>query len=282
MWILRNDVDVARRKVDSLQNTINDISNHIASCERANRWDLVSKVQLPGLFGERLGLEATKAIADRVLAGAKGILVGAEFAACKAAVEAAQRALDGVQLGSDDALKLANKTLKSLDEATNLIIQEVQKALAEVGKLGQLAVDRASAALVAFEKDSVELLRGAKAAIDALASCHEWLECEAAKAARDVTKAAGSALIDVSKFVVEVVGDVEQAGLEVARWMISNLTSLITITDVSLSAEVGKGVSGLAFLATVKGTVGGDKHFDLKVSIDLGQVEQFLRELFNK
>ncbi|KZS92230.1 hypothetical protein SISNIDRAFT_455988 [Sistotremastrum niveocremeum HHB9708] len=279
---VEHDVDVARQKVDSLQNSINDINNHISNAENAHWWDLAAKASLPGLFAEKLCIEAAKGIADGVLAVAHAILVGEEYAACKVGLEAAGKFLDLVQAGADTALNEAEAALEKLDQLTNALVAGVQAALTEVGELGQALIDDASVALSMYKRASVALFREAQAAVDALEACTEWLVYTAAKASLATLKAAGSGLYVAKEAVVTVVEDAEQLGMEVASWMLQNLTELINITDINLNAQVGKDVGGLVFDAVVKGTAGGEHQFSIEVKFDTSKIMEFLKALFDE
>ncbi|KZT39494.1 hypothetical protein SISSUDRAFT_1061095 [Sistotremastrum suecicum HHB10207 ss-3] len=279
---IEHDVDVAIKKVDSLQNSINDINNHISNAENAHWWDLAAKASLPGLFAEKLGLEAAKGIADGVLAVARAVFLGAQYATCKGGLELASKFLIAVQAGADTAIHDAEAALEEANRLTNTLVAGLQAALTEAGKLGQVAIDEASTKLTSYKAASVAVIRDAQAAVDVLNTCSEWLVCTAAKASLMALKAAGSGLYEMTEVAVAVVEDTEQLGMEVSSWMLQHMTELINITDINLTAQVGKGVGGLVFDAVVKGTAGGEHQFSLEVKFDTSKIGEFLKALFDK
>ncbi|KDQ13587.1 hypothetical protein BOTBODRAFT_175576 [Botryobasidium botryosum FD-172 SS1] len=277
-----HNIDVAQQKVDSLKASIEDISGHIQSCENAHWYDVPAKAAIPGLYIEKAAVVAAKAIADGVLTAAKAVLQAGDFLACKGAMAAASTALDVAQVACDEAIKVATAALEATITLEKGLVQVETAALEEVKTLGEGAIKVASAALEDYKKASVAILKVTQDAIDGLTNCAEWLAYEAAKTALEAAKAAGSGALLLAHAAIDVGEAAQQAALKLKDWAASFFFSLVTITDITLSLELGGGVGGFVFNADIKGEMGGHFFHLQGIEFDTEKAKHFIVAVFDK
>ena len=278
----RRSIDDARQKVDSLQSDIDDFSRRINDCENADFWDVPAKAQIPVLECERAGVYIAKEVADGILTAARAVIEAEDYLACKGFMEAASLALDAAQEAADLAIKAAEAALQVTNDIVNGLVAVAEKVLEEASKLGQVAVDLASKALDEVKEASIAIRASAQSMLDGLKSCGEWLAYEAASAVLTVAKAAGSGAMLVAEAGVVIADKVSEVAMRAWQFVLSGLVSFVDITDVVITAELGKAVGGFAFSASVRGTIGGDQFFGFEVEFDTKEVVKFIKAVFDK
>lgn len=277
----RRDIDDAINKVNSLQDEINHVNWQLSDCDNASFWDIPKKAAIPGLAIELAALEVARAVAEGALQFAKGVIHGSEFVSCEAGLGVAQLAVDAAQEGSHVAIEAANVTLEATKEVTHALVETAEGALEVARRIGEEAVNVARVALAAGEAVALETMRVAQEVVNALESCAERLAYETARLGLEAAKALGSGALLLAKAGVAVGEEVIQLGLEIAHWVTEFFVSLIVITDVELSLELGKAVGGLDFHARVKGTI-KDHPFEFEIDFNPAKVEQWIVSIFEK
>ncbi|QRW13457.1 hypothetical protein RhiLY_12456 [Ceratobasidium sp. AG-Ba] len=269
------DIDEAIRKVNSLQGEINHVNHRIWECENGSFWDHAA---IPGLFIERSGLEVARGVAEGALNVAKAVVEAGDFVACKGAMETAQLALTVAQAGAGPAIGLAIDALEATKATTREFVETAEKALSVAQTLGDAAVAVARKALEEGENAAVEIMRAAHAVLDELSSCGEWIEYQAKKAALETAKVAGSGALSVAKAGVAAGEEVVQAALVVGHWVIDFFTSMVVITELELSLELGQTT---VFDAYIKGNMKGDE-FEFKLHLDPSNAMKLIEDIFDE
>ena len=182
------------------------------------------------------------------------------------------------QAAAHEAIDIAQGALKATGEITNGLVA-ANAALEGAGTLGQAAVDLASVALKEAQKASLAVLAGAQATLDGLKS--EWLAYEAATLALKVTKEAGSGAMLLAEAGVKVADAVSQVAMRAWQFVLSGIVSFVNLTDVVLTAELGKAVGGFAFSADIKGTIGDDNFFQFQVEFDTKKTLESIKAIFD-
>ncbi|KAG8777477.1 hypothetical protein FRC16_004134 [Serendipita sp. 398] len=276
------DIEEARRKVNSLEQDIDNFDREIDRLGLTPWWDLPSKAQIPALATAKGALIFSKEVADGVLRMALGVVEAQDFIVRKGAMQLAHFALDEAQRCGATAIRIADEALALTDRLTTELVANANKALEGARWLGNTAVDAADGALVVAEKSSIVIIAAAQALVDGLTSCAEWIAYQAASAAVAVAKEAGSDALLLAKVGAKIGTAISQFAMKAWQWILLHLTSFVDIREIVLSAQLGMACGGAEFDAAIRGTMADDHFFDFHISFSTAHTTEFITAIFDK
>ncbi|KAK4161616.1 hypothetical protein QBC43DRAFT_302785 [Cladorrhinum sp. PSN259] len=277
-------IEDARYKVNSVQYEIDQVNHHIDRLEDASCWDLPAKAELAEKYVERAALWGAKEIADDILLAAGRVLEAGDFLACKGAMEAAGLALDEAKKLADTAIKYAEATLAEVDKATGWIVDQEQKVLDHVSDLEAMGINAAKKLVEQGGAVAAAIIEKSEKTLNELKTGAEWVKYQTASAALAAAKAAASVAMLAAEAGITAYDAAYRVGLRTWQFVLSCFTSFVNITDVALTAELGKVVGGAAFKAEIKGTVGSNNtpFGPFHVEFDTRDTIKFIRAIFDK
>ena len=236
-------IENAEGKVNSLQSDVNSLQSRINDYEGAHWYEFWKKAAIPGLYIAIGGVETAIGVADGVLQGCKDVVEGVDFAATKAAIPLAEKAVEDVGTAGDGAFQAAQATLQTVDKLSAAAVSLAENGLNLVEKGGEATITAARSALDAYLKALDAALHLAQKAIDDLVRCAEWLAYKAASPALDLAKASTHAL-DVAKVAVVSVEDIGTGVLDIAESIDKGLFGLLNVTRVELHGTFKEVING--------------------------------------
>jgi hypothetical protein len=221
--------------------------------------------------------------AQGVLSGAQSVLNGLGYNAALSALKTYQQSLDLAVQASNAAISAANSTLAFTITAQNGAIASATTALdaARSSSTESLAFGAANKALQDFLAKSVTVLATAQAAVDNLASTTEGVAFTAANDAFNFAKN-NTADLDIARHALDTVQAAAEIALDVSKWMVDHVGNFVNITLIELSGTLRGLVDiGQPMKAHIRGVIAGSA-IDYTIDYSIGRTPDLIKALFEK
>ncbi|KAF7302406.1 FAD-binding PCMH-type domain-containing protein [Mycena chlorophos] len=273
-------IDDAQQKVKGIQKQIDDIDGKIDHLNHLTGIHKIEKAGLPALYIAKGTLVASMKVSQGILDAAKAVLQSQNYLAAKGVMAAAQDALEVAQKAGQAGIDAAQGIVTATDKATQDVVTAAGASLAQVGKLGPVAIKVASDSLDAFKKVSVATLNAAKASVDAVAKGSEWVAYQSALTGLNAAKLSTHDL-DLANGALELVKKGGADILKASDYVASHALTLVDIHYMRFDGEFGKAAAGAEFNVTMQGSVAG-KPFSLNLTFDPRKTVAFITNTFHK
>ncbi|KAI9792779.1 MAG: hypothetical protein M1816_001511 [Peltula sp. TS41687] len=284
----RQSVQNAQDSVQAAQSAADDTDQKLAVAQQNfNNASVFNKpkfaAQIAALQTERGSRYAALKTAQGVLSAAQSALDGLGYKAALAALKAYQESLDAAVQASNAAISAANATLASTATAQNNAIAAATTALntAKKSSAESAAFSAANKAMQEFLSASAAAIATAQAAVDNLASTTEGVAFTAATNALNFAKN-NTADLDIARHALDTAQAAAAIALDVSKWMVNHVGNFVNLTLVQLSGTLRGLVDlGQPMKARVKGLIASSA-FDYTIDYSLGRTPELVKSVFEK
>jgi hypothetical protein len=221
--------------------------------------------------------------AEGILSSAQSILSGLGYNTALSALKSYQESLDLAVQASNAAISAANSSLTFTITAQNAAIGRATAALesARNSSTEATAVAAANKAFSDFLAASTAVISSAQSAVDTLSETAEGVSFTAATNALNFAKN-NTADLDIARHALNTVQAAAEVALDVSKWMVDHVGNFFNITLVQMSGTLRGLVDlGEPMLARVKGEVAGNA-LDYSLQYSIGRTGDLLKRLFEK
>jgi hypothetical protein len=221
--------------------------------------------------------------AQGVLSGAQSVLEGLGYKAAIAALKTYQEGLDLAVSASNAAVSAANSALASTITAQNSAIAAATTSLDNIknSSAESAAVTTANKALTDFLATSAVLIGTAQSALDSLASSTEGVAFTAASTALDFAKN-NTADLDIARHALDTAQAASDIALDVSKWMVDHIGNFFNITLVELAGTLrGLLDVGAPMRAHLVGVIAGN-NIDYTLDYSLGRTPELVKSVFER
>jgi hypothetical protein len=184
---------------------------------------------------------------------------------------------------SNAAISAANSTLTLTISAQNAAISSATAALesARESSTQAAALAAANKALADFIETSTAVISSAQTAVDTLSETAEGLAFTAATDALNFAKN-NTADLDIARHALDTVQAAAEVALDVSKWMVDHVGNFFNITLVELSGTLRGLVDlGEPMVARVVGVVAGNE-LDYTLEYSVGRTGELVKGLFER
>lgn len=221
--------------------------------------------------------------AQGVLSGAQSVLNGLGYNAALSALKSYQDSLDLSVQASNAAISAANSTLAFTITAQNAAVASATTALnaARNSSAESVAFSAANKALQDFLTASTTVVAAAQSAVDNLASTTEGVAFATATNALNFAKN-NTADLDIARHALDTAQAASAIALDVSKWMVNHVGNFVNITLVELKGTLRGLVDvGRPMTAHIKGMIVSNA-LDYTIEYSIGRTPDLIKALFEK
>jgi hypothetical protein len=263
------------------------LSNRRLKSQPSNPKEPVSLTQILSSQTPKTNKRAAKfaalKTAQGVLSGAQSVLDGIGYKAALAALKTYQESLDLAVQASNAAVSAANSALASTITAQNAAIAAATTALENTknSSAESAAFAAANKALIDFLAASAAAVGAAQTAVDNLASSTEGVAFTAATNALNFAKN-NTADLDIARHALDTAQAAADIALDVSKWMVNHVGNFFNITLVELSGTLRGLVDiGSPMKAHIVGVIAGN-NVDYTLDYSIGRTPELIKGLFER